>query len=144
MQDSVSGFTCEPYALSLSYDPSTKGPLAIMVKSDDGYWRYAFTENNGGASKFVIGGWKPEYELGTYGIDPASKTVWATINHASEFAVVPTTDGDQNGDGVIDNADIAIVNSLRNKPASVKPEADLDNDGMITILDVRKLVLIKN
>jgi hypothetical protein len=144
MQDSVGGFSCEPYPLSLSYDPTTKGPHALMMKSGDGSWNHAVDGNTDGTPKFVVGPWKDGYAPGTYGIDPTAKTVWAVINHASEFAVARTADGDQNGDGIVDNADVMIVNSLRDRPASVKPEADLDDDGRITVLDVRKLVLIKN
>ena len=29
---------------------------------------------------------KPGYELGTYGVDPRTKDVWAVINHGGVFA----------------------------------------------------------
>jgi hypothetical protein len=143
MQDSVGNFGAETFALSMTYDPSATGPLSLKVKAENGSWVNAIDQNIGGTSKFVVGPWKSRYALGTYGIDPATKTVWAVINHASDFAVTSSTDGDQNGDGAIDNADILIVNSLRNKSASEAPLADLDNDGKITVFDARKLALIK-
>jgi len=67
-----------------------------------------------------------------------------TYNHGSDFAAKKSLDGDLNGDGFIDNADVAIVTSLRNRPASARPEADFDNDGTITVADARKLVLIEH
>lgn len=144
MQENVNDFGVEPYVLSLSYDPAARGPLALKVKNEDGLWVNAVAGNNGGTPKFIVGPWKGGYALGTYGINPASRTVWAVVNHASEFAVFQTTDGDLNGDGIVDNADVLIINSLKHQPASVNPAADLDNDGIITVLDARKLVLIKN
>lgn len=144
MQDSVGTANAEDFVLSMSYDPSAIGPLSLNVKTYDGSWEKAVNKNAGGTPKFVVGPWRSGYSLGTYGIDPASKTVWAVINHANEFAVAPSTDGDQNGDGVIDNTDILIVNSLRNKTAIQAPSADIDNDGIVTVLDARKLALIKN
>ncbi|HEX2958875.1 MAG TPA: metallophosphoesterase [Chitinispirillaceae bacterium] len=144
MQDSVGTCDAEKFVLSMSYDPSVTGPLALNVKSDGGAWVRAIDKNTGGTPKFTVGPWNPGYTLGTYGIDPSSKTVWAVINHASEFAVAPSNDGDQNNDGVIDNADILIINSLRNKTAIQAPLADIDNDGIVTVLDARKLALLKN
>jgi hypothetical protein len=144
MQDSVGSFGCDPYVLSMSYDPVSKGPLALSVRNEGGEWVRAVVVNGGGARKFIIGAWKETFELGTYGIDPATKTVWAVVSQATEFAVAPSTDGDQNNDGVIDNTDVGIVLSLRGEEAGDTPEADLDNDGKITILDARKLALLKN
>lgn len=144
MEDSVGTDVAEDFVLSMSYEPSTSGPLSLKTKTDDGSWVKAIDKNAGGTSKFIVGPWRSGFTLGTYGIDPASKTVWAVINHAGEFAVSPSADGDQNSDGIIDNADILIINSLRNKTAVQAPAADLDNDGIITVLDARKLALIKN
>jgi hypothetical protein len=143
MNDSVGCDGTDAYTLSLSYDPSQIGPLALAVKNDVGQWVNAAGLNVGGAPKFVIGPWKAGYGLGFYGIDPATHTVWSVINHASQFAAIASADGDQDGDGDVDNADVAIVTALRNQPASAAPAADLDNDGRITVLDARKLALIR-
>jgi len=50
--------------------------------------------------------------------------------------------GDLDNDGDVDQNDLNILLSYRNKPASTCPKCDLDGDGMITVLDGRKLVLL--
>jgi hypothetical protein len=131
------------YTLSLTYKGELNGPLSLVSKSSSGDWINTAQLNMLGNPKFVVGPYKENYTLGTYGIDPAKKTVWAVVNHGGEFAIANSTDGDQDGDGDIDNDDVDIIASLKNKTANVKPSADLDNDGKITILDARKCVLIR-
>jgi hypothetical protein len=101
------------YTLSMSYTSDIAGSFALATKDEAGHWVSATEKNNGGTNKFVIGPYKSTFTLGTYGIDPATKTVWAVINHASDFAVKTSLDGDLNNDGFIDNSDVAIVTSLR-------------------------------
>jgi len=50
--------------------------------------------------------------------------------------------GDLDGDSDIDQNDLNILLTYRNQPASACPECDLDGDGIITVLDARKLVLM--
>jgi hypothetical protein len=50
--------------------------------------------------------------------------------------------GDVNGDGVVNQADVRVITSLRNQPASACPACDLNGDGVINILDARKAVLL--
>jgi len=50
--------------------------------------------------------------------------------------------GDLDHDGDIDRNDLNIILSYRNQEAGQCPECDLDNDGVITVLDARKLVLM--
>ncbi len=45
--------------------------------------------NTGGLPTFVAGAWNASYGLGTYGVDVATNTVWAVLNHNSEFAIIP-------------------------------------------------------
>ncbi|MBN1600826.1 MAG: metallophosphoesterase [Chitinispirillaceae bacterium] len=132
------------YTLSLSYKGELSGPLSLVTKDGNGNWVGATSLNFSSEPKFVVGPCKSSFGIGTYGIDTEKKIVWAVVNHGGEFAVKSSSDGDQDGDGDVDNADIAVITSLKNKPADVKPSADLDNDGKITVLDARKLVLIKN
>jgi hypothetical protein len=134
----------DQFVLSMSYDPSTVGACALVSQKDDGTpWTNAVDLNKGGVKKFVAGPYKSSYGIGTYGIDFSTKTVWAVVNHASDFAVQASADGDQNGDHIVNDADVNIIMSYLNKPANVYLSADLDNDGKITILDVRKEILLK-
>lgn len=48
--------------------------------------------------------------------------------------------GDLDGDGDIDRYDIAIIRLHLNQSAAECPDCDIDGDGVITILDARKLV----
>lgn len=132
------------FTLELSYKGELAGPISLVTKDNNGNWINPSAMNDEVMQKFIIGKYKENFEPGTYGIDPKTKTVWAVINNGGEFAIARSSDGDQDGDGIVDGNDIDIVASLRNKPAHVKPDADLDGDGKITVLDVRKLVLIKN
>lgn len=81
----------DSYVLSMSYDkmPSHQGNggFGIATKDADGNWINAVDMNFGGDQKFVHGPWKPSYEIGTYGVDPATKTAWAVINYNGDFAV---------------------------------------------------------
>jgi len=49
--------------------------------------------------------------------------------------------GDLDGDGDIDRNDLNILLSHRDQPASACIACDLDEDGTITVLDARKLVI---
>jgi len=82
------------YTLSLSYDHHRPFPIqlgrglyGLATRDQDGDWINAVDRNFGGTKKFVLGPWKPGYELGTYGIDLRTQTVWAVINYTADFAV---------------------------------------------------------
>jgi hypothetical protein len=84
----------DTYVLSMSFDKQAprqqlgNGGFGIATKDANGNWVNAVNRNVKGDTKlFVKGGWKPGYELGTYGVDASTKTAWAVINHAGEFAV---------------------------------------------------------
>lgn len=47
--------------------------------------------------------------------------------------------GDINADGIINIKDVVLMESFYRHPASDRPEADLDGDGWISILDMEKL-----
>ncbi len=73
------------FTLSMSYKQNE--PTLARLDSR-GIWRNAADLNIGGVKQFIRGAWKPEYPLGTYGIDTASKTVWAVINTNGIFSPV--------------------------------------------------------
>jgi len=84
----------DTHALSISYDPTKsrpehlgKGLFGLATRDTNGNWINAADANFGGTTKFVKGAWKPGYDLGTYGIDPDTKTAWAVINYNGDFAV---------------------------------------------------------
>jgi hypothetical protein len=82
----------DTYVLSMTYDSikSThigNGGFGIATKDSTGNWINAVNMNFGGKKTFVKGPWKDTYELGTYGVDPSSKTVWAVLNYNADFAV---------------------------------------------------------
>lgn len=83
---------CDIFTLSMTCealkDSSGKNhkKFCLATKHESG-WVNAVDMNFEGGKKFVRGPWRPEYELGTWGIDKHS--VWAVINHDGEFAVMP-------------------------------------------------------
>lgn len=142
MQNALGSDEGDAYALQLDYSSSARGAFTLMAKNDDGGWERAVERNFGGAAKFIVGPWKAGYELGTHGVDPATRTAWAVVNRGGEFAVLPSIEGDLNGDGVVDSRDAALLSQHLNRDASALPGADFDGDGRITVLDARKLTLI--
>jgi hypothetical protein len=82
----------DTYVLSMTYDQKKSthignGGFGIAAKDEEGNWINAVDLNFGGGKAFVKGPWKLGYALGTYGIDPSSKTVWAVLNYNADFAV---------------------------------------------------------
>ena len=81
----------DPFTLSLSYDSApgnvSDGSFGIGGRDANGSWVNAVNLNTGGTKKFVAGPWQFGYGLGTYGVDPVSKTAWAVIHSNGEFAV---------------------------------------------------------
>jgi hypothetical protein len=73
--------------LNLDYlDPGTDG----MAYTDDDVWAMATEGNIGGSSRFDgVTPWGGDLQLGDYGVDTSSHTVWAVVNHGGDFAVVP-------------------------------------------------------
>ncbi|MBN1578283.1 MAG: hypothetical protein JW913_17110 [Chitinispirillaceae bacterium] len=80
------------FALEMSYHPGKccdhkTGCFGIGARNEDGEWVNAVEGNFEGTKQFVMGQWKPEYGLGTYGVDPYTKTAWAVLNYNGDFAV---------------------------------------------------------
>ena len=81
----------DTYVLSMSFgfrrmSHLGNGDIGIATYID-GKWVNAVDENFGGKKKFVVGKYKSKYGLGTYGIDPKTKTAWAVLNYNADFAV---------------------------------------------------------
>ncbi|MBN2039445.1 MAG: metallophosphoesterase [Spirochaetes bacterium] len=81
--------TTDTYVLSMKADKKIKNwkYYRLVAKNSYGFWVNAVDLNEGGSKVFVKGSYKPEYTLGTYGVDKATNTVWAVINHNGSFAV---------------------------------------------------------
>jgi hypothetical protein len=83
----------DDFVLAMSFDKHylrqhlDNGDFGIATRDADGNWVNAVDTNSGGNKNFVLGPWNAAYTLGTYGVDPNSKTAWAVINHGGEFAV---------------------------------------------------------
>lgn len=81
------------YVLSMSFDTMARarhlGTGAIGIATYvDGKWVNAVDQNFGGTKRFVVGPYvEGKYPLGTYGVDPRSKTAWAVLNYNADFAV---------------------------------------------------------
>jgi len=69
---------------------STDGSFGLAAKDASAKWVNAVSLNFGGTPKFVNSPWNSNHGLGTYGVDTATKTVCAVINHDGSFAAVPT------------------------------------------------------
>ncbi len=82
----------DTYVLSMSYQAAASAAVdagfGIATQDAKGNWVNAVDKNTGASAKtFVKGAWNPAYKLGTYGVDPSSKTAWAVINYDAIFAV---------------------------------------------------------
>ena len=97
LPNSAADYVTDTYVLSLSYDPALVRAtqlgtgFCLAAKNDGGNWTNAVNLNEGGTKKLVIGRWKSGYALGTYGVDPASHTVWAVLNRDGEFVARVTS-----------------------------------------------------
>ena len=63
------------------------GHAGILGMRDHGRWMNAVDGNIGGTAKFVSGPWTASYGR-TYGVDAATHTAWAVVNHGGSFAVL--------------------------------------------------------
>lgn len=81
------------YVLAMTYFEDRawslgNGRFGIATRTASGEWVNAVDMIYGDAPKrFVRGPWGPDYDLGTYGVDPATNTAWAVIDYTGEFMV---------------------------------------------------------
>ena len=66
------------------------GPDGVPGTSDD-EWLPAVEGNFGSTNDTFLGveAWNGDMTLGDWGVNTANHTVWAVVNHNSDFAVVP-------------------------------------------------------
>jgi hypothetical protein len=88
-----------PFVLQMDYDPgflpgtsAANDPLYLAwldPATDD--WVNAIDGDFGtNLGTYHLGAWQPgDLTLGDWGVNVANHTVWAVVNHNSEFAVVP-------------------------------------------------------
>jgi len=83
----------DPFALSMGADTGRgqgANGLGILVAQDaSGHWVNAVDLNTGTPNnkRFVLGPELPSDCLGTYGIDPTTRTAWAVIDYNGSYAV---------------------------------------------------------
>lgn len=89
----------DKYVLQLSYDPAAvsalgEDPLDLYLgwlDPSDSTWKNAVDGNSDGgvSAHFVAGPYDPsvDFNLGYYGVDPTTSTVWAVVDHNSTFGV---------------------------------------------------------
>jgi hypothetical protein len=81
----------EVYVLSMGHDfrrDVHRGKDGIVALDADGDWVNAVDLNVGSSTKkFVYGPYKSTYGLGTYGIDPKTKSAWAVLDYNADFAI---------------------------------------------------------
>jgi len=85
--------------------------------------------------------WDAEFS-GTVRLRVTDNDGLTSIDTAPVEVTAPAITGDLDSDGDIDQNDLNILLTYRNQPASECPECDIDGDGIITVLDARKLVLL--
>lgn len=89
---SVEGTFSDWIVLSLTYSETLYGDNVFLgwFDEDSQEWKLAVDGNTGGMPTFIEGAYNSSFfELGYYGRDSESNTVWAVINHNSEFGAVP-------------------------------------------------------
>ncbi|MFA7061852.1 MAG: metallophosphoesterase [Pedobacter sp.] len=87
----------DTYALSMTYNDARfkGGVFGLSARDENGNWINAIIGNDSSSvAMFVNGPYNSSYPLGTYGVDPATKTAWAVVNHSSDFAVAPLATND--------------------------------------------------
>lgn len=81
------------FVIELKLAVVTPGSVLAWLDPETNTWSNAVDGNFSGTENFVSGAYDPatDFDLGTYGLDLASGTVWAVVDHDSDFAVVQST-----------------------------------------------------
>ncbi len=114
--------------------------LGTMMDPEDG----SFNSSQEGVTAFInTSSWTEGSTHSIYVRGKDSANNWGTIHMVAVSVTKPQKiKGDLDRDGDVDNNDLNILLSYRNKPASACTDCDLDGDSMITVLVARKLVLL--
>jgi hypothetical protein len=104
------GSQTDPFVLQMTYDPSLLviqagwteaivasygGIYVAWLDTSTNLWENAVAGNTGGSNRFAglgnfsLQGATLAADLGRWGVNPDTDTVWAVLNHNSQFAVVP-------------------------------------------------------
>jgi fibronectin-binding autotransporter adhesin len=89
---SLEGTGTNTFVLQLGIDQVTAASYLGWLDPETNEWVNAVEGNTGGTTLFAGNrAYNPftDFQLGTYGVDTANDTVWAVLNHNSEFAIVP-------------------------------------------------------
>jgi hypothetical protein len=87
MVEGLAANETDPYVLSMSFDRGNghwklgTGEFGIQTRDEGGNWVPA------AGGDFAVGPWKPGYAVGSYGVDPESRTAWAVVDHEGQFRV---------------------------------------------------------
>ena len=105
----ITGIGGDKFVLEMSYDPANiyfegtppPDPEQFLIDhgwlfvawrdTSDGMWKHATLGNSdgGAGALYVDGAWSDDTTLSHWGVDKANDTVWAVLDHNSEFAVLP-------------------------------------------------------
>lgn len=144
----IGATSTDTYPLSMSFSTVSftpeqlkNGYVYLATKDANGNWINAVDANVGPQTEtFVSGSWNSSYPLGTWGVDSATGTAWAVINHASDFAVLRGAIGDLDGNGVVNQSDINAEQAAI-RARSTSNAYDFNGDGKVDAADVRWLIL---
>ena len=82
------------FVLQISLSDISLGSYLSYLDSNQ-MWVKAVNGNTGGTSSRVFGAYDPttDFHLGYYGVDIATQSVWAVVNHGTSFAVLQASSG---------------------------------------------------
>jgi len=123
---------------TITFDASTSYDNDGTIALYEWDWNNDGTYDTSTTSPTTTHSWSSKYS-GTVKLRVTDNDGLTGIDTATVDIIVP---GDLDNDGDVDMNDLKILNSYLNKPAGSCLACDLNGDGIITVLDSRKLVLL--